>query len=53
MCAGDQEDSIIDVAKALVDFAKEHKALTLKEAVLEGDPDLFTVDRPVQDEVAG
>jgi len=37
------EDSIIDVAKALVDFAKEFKALTLKEAILEGDPGLISV----------
>ncbi len=37
------EDSIIDVAKALVAFAKEHKKLTLKEAILEGDPGLFSV----------
>jgi large subunit ribosomal protein L10 len=37
------EDSIIDVAKALVAFAKEAKKLTLKEAILDGDPGLISV----------
>lgn len=37
------DDSIIDIAKALVDFAKEQKKLTLKEAILEGDPGLISV----------
>lgn len=35
--------SIIDVAKALVDFAKKQKKLTLKEAILEGDAGLLSV----------
>jgi len=37
------EDSIIDVAKALVAFAKESKKLVLKEAILDGDPGLISV----------
>ncbi|HRX85659.1 MAG TPA: 50S ribosomal protein L10 [Phycisphaerae bacterium] len=37
------DDSIIDIAKALVDFTKESKKLTLKEAILDGDPALLTV----------
>ena len=37
------EESIIDAAKALVAAAKEFKGLTLKQAIIEGDPDLITV----------
>ncbi len=37
------EDSIIDIAKKLVDFAKEHKQIQLKEAVLDGDDALISV----------
>ena len=37
------EDSIIDAAKGLVNFAKEYKQLELKEAILDGDPDLLSV----------
>lgn len=37
------DESIIDIAKALVDFARESKKLTLKEAILDGDPSLLTV----------
>jgi ribosomal protein L10 len=36
-------DSIIDVSKQLVAFAKEFKKLKLKGAILEGDPGLFSV----------
>ncbi|NOX58453.1 MAG: 50S ribosomal protein L10 [Planctomycetes bacterium] len=37
------EDSIIDIAKRLVDFAKEHNQIQLKDAMLDGDEGLFTV----------
>ena len=37
------EDSIVDAAKELVAFSKEYKKLKLKEAILEGDPDLLSV----------
>ncbi|HNO79262.1 MAG TPA: 50S ribosomal protein L10 [Phycisphaerae bacterium] len=37
------EDSIIDIAKKLVDFAKQHKQVKLKDAVLEGDSSLISV----------
>ena len=37
------EDSIIDAAKGLVNFAKEYKQLELKQAILDGDPDLLSV----------
>ncbi len=33
----------MDIAKVLVDCAKEFEALTLKEAIIEGDPSLATV----------
>ncbi len=36
-------ESLVDVAKLLVSAAKEFKGLELKEAILEGDPDLATV----------
>ena len=36
-------DALVDIAKALVSFAKENKALTLKDAILEGDPQLLSV----------
>lgn len=35
--------SLIDAAKALVSAASEYEALTLKQALIEGDPDLITV----------
>ena len=35
--------SIIDIAKKLVDFAKQHKQVKLKDAVLEGDSSLISV----------
>ncbi len=38
-------DSIIDVAKALVEAAKEFDKLELKQAMLEGDPNLLTVEQ--------
>ena len=37
-------DSIVDVAKALVHWAKELGHIGLKEAIMEGDPDLVTVE---------
>jgi large subunit ribosomal protein L10 len=37
------DDSIIDIAKALVDFTRECKQLTLKQAILDGDPALISV----------
>lgn len=36
-------ESLIDVAKGLVEAAKEFTELTLKEAILDGDPELLTV----------
>lgn len=36
-------DSLIEVAKILVEVAKEYSQLTLKQAILEGDPHLLTV----------
>lgn len=38
------EDSLIEVAKALAEAAKEFSELKLKHAVLEGDPDLISVE---------
>jgi large subunit ribosomal protein L10 len=38
------EESIIDVAKALVEAAKEFKKLKLKKAIVEGDSNLATVE---------
>jgi len=38
------EESLIDVAKALVEAAKEFEPLKLKQAIFDGDPDLFTVE---------
>jgi large subunit ribosomal protein L10 len=37
-------DSIVDVAKALVQAAKEFKAITLKQAMIDGDPNLMSVE---------
>lgn len=37
-------DSVIDAAKVLVEACKEFDALTLKSAMLEGDPSLITVE---------
>jgi large subunit ribosomal protein L10 len=36
-------DSLVDIAKALVQLKKEFDKLTLKQAILEGDPGLLTV----------
>ncbi len=36
-------ESLIDVAKTLVEAAKEFDKLTLKHAILDGDPNLLTV----------
>ena len=38
-------DSIVEVAKALVHWAKELGDIRLKEAIIEGDPDLLTVEQ--------
>ena len=38
-------ESIIDVAKSLVEAAKEFNKLTLKKAIFEGDPDLVSVEQ--------
>jgi len=38
-------ESIIDVAKALVELKKKFPALELKKGILEGDPDLLDVER--------
>ncbi len=37
------KESLIGAAKALVIAAKEYETLTLKQALIEGDPDLITV----------
>lgn len=37
------EQSIIDIAKLLVKSAKDFKQLTLKQAIMDGDSELFTV----------
>jgi large subunit ribosomal protein L10 len=37
-------DSIIEVAKLLVEAAREYTAVTLKQAMIEGDPRLLTVE---------
>lgn len=36
-------DSLIEAAKVLVEAAREFANLTLKQAIVEGDPDLLTV----------
>lgn len=50
-------DNIIDVAKTLVHWAKELGHIGLKEAILEGDPNLVTVEALAQmkskDELVG
>ena len=38
-------ESAIDIARALMDAAKEFKALKLKQAIFEGDPSLLTVEQ--------
>jgi large subunit ribosomal protein L10 len=38
-------DSIVEVAKALIQWSKEFTQITLKQAIYEGDPDLLTVER--------
>lgn len=37
-------ESLVETAKALVETAKEFSALTLKQAILDGDPNLLTVE---------
>jgi large subunit ribosomal protein L10 len=37
-------DSIVDVAKALAQAAKEFKAIALKQAMIDGDPNLMLVE---------
>lgn len=39
------DDSVIGAAKALVEACKEFKTLELKQAILEGDPELLTVEQ--------
>ncbi len=38
-----EDDTIIDVAKKLVELSKKYKSLKLKTAIFDGDPDLLTV----------
>jgi large subunit ribosomal protein L10 len=38
-------DSIVEVAKALVHWAKEFSQIALKQAMVDGDPDLLTIER--------
>jgi len=38
------EESLVDVAKTLVEAAKEFKKLKLKQAIFDGDPELLTVE---------
>ena len=38
-------DSLIDVAKAIVEAAKEFEHLKLKDAILDGEAELLTVDK--------
>lgn len=38
------QESLIDVAKALIEAAKEFKKLKLKQALYDGDPNLMTVE---------
>ncbi|MGD2111154.1 MAG: 50S ribosomal protein L10 [Phycisphaerae bacterium] len=37
-------ESLVDTAKALVEAAKEFEKLTLKQAIVDGDPSLLTVE---------
>lgn len=37
------KDSLIDIAKLLVEATKEFESLKLKEAVFDGDPELLTI----------
>ncbi len=39
------EDSIIETAKALVEATKEYPELTLKQAMVDDDPELLTVEQ--------
>lgn len=39
------ERSVIDIAKLLVESAKSISELTLKQAIMDGDADLFTVEQ--------
>ncbi len=39
------KESLVEAAKALVEAAKEFETLTLKHAILEGDPELVTVEQ--------
>ena len=38
------DDSIIEAAKVLVELKKDAPGLTLKQAMVDGDPELFSVD---------
>jgi len=37
--------AITDIAKELAKWAKQHKAIGLRIGIIEGDPDLFTVEQ--------
>jgi large subunit ribosomal protein L10 len=37
------DDSLVDVAKKLLEFAREYKQFELKQAILEGDPNLLSI----------
>ena len=41
-------DSIVEVAKALMHWAKEITQIKLKDAIMEGDTDLFSIERVSQ-----
>jgi large subunit ribosomal protein L10 len=41
-------ESIIDVAKTLVELKKKYPGIVLRQGILEGDPDLFDVERLAQ-----
>ncbi len=43
-CALVTGESIVEAAKELVSFAKQVRELKLKHAIIEGDPDLLTVE---------
>lgn len=39
------DESIVEIAKKLLEFSREHKQLKLKQAILEGDSSLLTVEQ--------
>lgn len=38
------DTGIVDIARELVKWAKQHKTIELKQGIIEGDPDLCTVE---------